>query len=105
MGLGLGVALAACTATDNWVKPGSSPQATAQVLSACRSEASAMTRAQTKVDANIMVDRQAGSPGQFGQGLDHLIDRDREAYTQDKIYDGAVESCMKLRGFARAANG
>ena len=100
--MGMGVALAACASSENWVRPGAPSAAAAQVLSSCRSEATAMTREQTKVDANILVDRQAGSAGQFGQGLDHNIDRDREAYSNDKLYDSAVESCMKLRGFIRA---
>lgn len=103
LAMGLGVVLAACASSEDWVRPGAPPAAAAQALSTCRSEASAMTREQTKVDANIMVDRQAGSAGQFGQGLDRTLDRDRAAYTQDKLYDAAVESCMRLRGFVRTS--
>jgi hypothetical protein len=97
-GLGLAVALglAACAGTPQWSKQGVTPNAAAADYADCRSQAQALTKRDSDIDADILASRgRDWAQTNTISTREALFPSDRG--TQSSDY---VQSCMIGKGYA-----
>ena len=90
--------LAGCTATGDWVKPGTDQAAAGREYQDCRDLADAAVRTEADIDQDILATRQTDWQR---AGVVRTQTRVMHEQTRDRA-TAIVDSCMKAKGYSPA---